>query len=161
MPNPNGYTGIFRYSDQYPDATQAWWADTDDLEDVIGELRWLIDDELTSPLAAELVAHRESFAPGYRTRAAAFWLPRPPWATTDPRGGVWLLYWEGDSTFNVVEYPTRDEAVAAFLAHVAHWEAEGEPYDFVAEPQRRRTALPPGLALPAVDVRLPHDRTCA
>jgi hypothetical protein len=38
--------------------------------------------------------------------------------------------------------------VAAFFQHVEFYEAVGERYDYVVEPRRPRTAMPPGWKPP-------------
>ncbi|WP_394622362.1 hypothetical protein JNUCC0626_50365 (plasmid) [Lentzea sp. JNUCC 0626] len=144
MPNPFGYAGVFRYSDQYPKAVEPWWEPDDNLEDVADELRELTYDELTSPTAAEFEAHRDIERSDYRVRAAVFMLPSPPWPVKEGQRWAWILYWEDDSEINVVEHPDRDTAVAAFFAHVAFCEAEGTRYDYVVNPRQPKTAMPPG-----------------
>jgi hypothetical protein len=143
MPNPPEYVGVFRYSDQYPEAVVPWWEPKDDLEDVAAELRELIDKELT-PTAAEFEAFQNTSSPDFEIRAAVFMLPSPPWTAEQNQRWAWILYWEGDSELNVVEYPNRDAAVAAFFKHVAFCERDGRPYDYVVNPREPRTAMPPG-----------------
>jgi hypothetical protein len=145
MSNPFGYAGIFRYSDQYPEAVEPWWEPGDELKDVAAELRELIDGEFsTTTPVAEFEAHRNVESSDYRVRAAVFMLPSPPWAMQEGQRWAWILYWEDDSEINVVEHPDRDAAVAAFFAHVAFCEAEGTRYDYVVNPRQPKTAMPPG-----------------
>jgi hypothetical protein len=148
MSNPPDYAGVFRYSDQYPDAVERWWEPEDDLEDVAAELRELIDDELrvtpTSTPAAEFEAHQYIECPDYQVRAAVFMLPSPPWATQENQRWAWVLFWEDDSELNVVEHLNREAAVVAFFRHVAFCEIDGRRYDYVVNPRDPRTAMPPG-----------------
>lgn len=139
--NPPGYTGVFRYSDEFPQSVTPWWDAEDDVEDIGGELRYLVDRELTSPRAVVFVAHLDDGCPDYRVRAAVLLLPSPPWPTENNQ--AWVVFWEGDSEVNVVEHPDRDSAVEAFFAHVSLCEAEGEMYDYVVNPQKPQTAMPP------------------
>jgi hypothetical protein len=143
MSNPIGYTGRFRYSDQCPDAVEPWWGPDDDIKDVAAELRELVEGELR-PEAVEIEAVQHLKCPDYDVLAAVFMLPSPPWPTDENQHWAWILYWEDDSEINVVEHPDRETALQAFFDHVAFREAEGERYDYVVEPRRPRTAMPPG-----------------
>lgn len=141
--NPPGYTGTFRYSDQYPDAVTPWWDPHDDLDDVAAELRELIHKEQT-PAATVFEAFQNTGCPDVEVHAAVFMLPSPPWPTKKNQYWTWILYWKDDSGVNVVEHPDKDAAVDAFFKHIAFCEIDGNRYDYVTDPRNPRTAMPPG-----------------
>lgn len=151
--NPIGYTGRFVFSDHHPDAeTECWFPipvadDDDDLaeDDHLIEVREKLLD-----LVVNRNPHSETFKALLATPpdTEAYAVVTQVDAAPGHESTVWVLLWVDDNELTVVEHDDRTSAVAAFRHHISVREQPGGPYDmydFVPDPDKLRTALPPGF----------------
>lgn len=148
-----GYAGQVRYSDHHHGVkieVEGWfslpsdWDDYDD-EDQRVELREKLLDLIVHRNHNDpvLVANQMGSSPDSRNEARVVDLDEGPGYDRE----AWVLMVEDDEDLTVIEFATKEPAVAAFWHHVQVREQPGSPYgmyDFVVnDPSVRRTAVPP------------------